>query len=83
MYKLDTSFPQIAVSAKHHKVPFFIAAPWTSIDLNIPDGNAIVIEERPSQEMTHIAGVHVAASGEMGKFQTFKMLAQSFTLRVR
>lgn len=54
---------QIAVSAKHHKVPFFIAAPWTSIDLNIPNGDAIVIEQRSSHEMTHVAGVHVAAEG--------------------
>lgn len=54
---------QIAVSAKHHKVPFFVAAPWTSIDLDIPNGDAIVIEQRPSQEMTHVAGVHIAASG--------------------
>ncbi|KAL1460691.1 hypothetical protein WDU94_012648 [Cyamophila willieti] len=54
---------QIAVAAKHHKVPFFVAAPWTSIDMNIPNGDSIVIEQRPSQEMTHVAGIHVAASG--------------------
>uniref|UniRef100_A0A8D8LVE2 Methylthioribose-1-phosphate isomerase n=2 Tax=Cacopsylla melanoneura TaxID=428564 RepID=A0A8D8LVE2_9HEMI len=54
---------QIAVAAKHHNVPFFVAAPWTSIDLNIPNGDAIVIEQRPSGEMTHVAGIHVAASG--------------------
>lgn len=54
---------QIAVSAKYHNVPFFVAAPWTSIDVNIPNGEAIVIEERPNREMTHVGDIHIAASG--------------------
>uniref|UniRef100_A0A6P4ENT9 Methylthioribose-1-phosphate isomerase-like n=1 Tax=Drosophila rhopaloa TaxID=1041015 RepID=A0A6P4ENT9_DRORH len=43
---------QIAVVAKHHGVPFYVAAPLTSIDLAIPSGDHIIIEERPDREMT-------------------------------
>jgi len=54
---------QIAVLAKHHKVPFYIAAPFTSIDAEIPSGDSIVIEERPEKEMTHIGDQQIAAEG--------------------
>lgn len=45
---------QIAISCKHHGIPFFIAAPTTSIDLALKSGADIVIEERPAEEVTHI-----------------------------
>jgi len=54
---------QIAVLAKFHGVPFFVAAPLTSIDLDTPSGDGIVIEERPAVEMTHVGGKQIAASG--------------------
>lgn len=54
---------QIAVVCKHHNVPFYIAAPLTSIDLNIPSGDQIVIEERPDRELTHVGGQRIAAPG--------------------
>ncbi|KAE8746043.1 hypothetical protein FOCC_FOCC007166 [Frankliniella occidentalis] len=54
---------QIAVLAKYHGVPFFVAAPLTSIDLDTPNGDRIVIEERPAMEMTHVGGQQIAASG--------------------
>jgi len=44
---------QIALSAKYHGVPFFVAAPSTSIDLKLDSGKDIVIEERSSSEITH------------------------------
>lgn len=52
---------QIAVTAKYHNVPFYIAAPFTSIDKNLPTGKEIVIEERPEKEMTHVANIRIAA----------------------
>uniref|UniRef100_A0A1B6E498 Methylthioribose-1-phosphate isomerase n=1 Tax=Clastoptera arizonana TaxID=38151 RepID=A0A1B6E498_9HEMI len=52
---------QIAVVAKHHSVPFYVAAPLTSIDFTISSGEEIVIEERPSKEMTHVASVRISA----------------------
>lgn len=54
---------QIAVVAKYHNVPFYIAAPLTSIDLKIPSGDQIVIEERPDREMTHVGEHRIAANG--------------------
>lgn len=54
---------QIAVTAKHHGVPFYVAAPLTSIDLETLNGDRIVIEERPAVEMTHVGGQPIAASG--------------------
>lgn len=49
--------------AKHHDVPFYVAAPFTSIDLKIPSGDHIVIEERPDREMTHVGEHRIAAPG--------------------
>ncbi|KAI9581160.1 hypothetical protein GQX74_011700 [Glossina fuscipes] len=54
---------QIAVIARHHDVPFFVAAPLTSIDLQIPSGDHIIIEERPDREMTHVGEHRIAAPG--------------------
>lgn len=54
---------QIAVVAKYHNVPFYIAAPLTSIDLKIASGDQIVIEERPDREMTHVGEHRIAAQG--------------------
>uniref|UniRef100_A0A1L8DS03 Putative translation initiation factor n=1 Tax=Nyssomyia neivai TaxID=330878 RepID=A0A1L8DS03_9DIPT len=56
---------QIAVVAKHHGVPFYIAAPLTSIDLKISCGDHIIIEERPDREMTHVGEHRIAAPGIM------------------
>ncbi|CAH1979907.1 unnamed protein product [Acanthoscelides obtectus] len=54
---------QMAVLAKYHGVPFFVAAPLTSVDLKVPSGDHIVIEERPDREMTHIGEHRIAAKG--------------------
>lgn len=54
---------QIAILANFHSIPFYIAAPFTSIDKTIQSGDQIVIEERPEKEMTHIGDFQIAASG--------------------
>jgi methylthioribose-1-phosphate isomerase len=51
---------QIAVLAKENKVPFYIAAPISTFDLSIPDGEHIPIEERSAAEVTHLKGVRIA-----------------------
>jgi methylthioribose-1-phosphate isomerase len=51
---------QIAVLAKENNVPFYIAAPISTLDLSIPDGDHIPIEERSSAEVTQIQGVRIA-----------------------
>lgn len=54
---------QVAVLAKENGVPFYVAAPLSTIDLAIPDGDHIPIEERASEEVTHLAGTRVVAEG--------------------
>ena len=51
---------QIAVLAKENNVPFYIAAPVSTFDLSIPDGDHIPIEERSAAEVTHLQGVRIA-----------------------
>src|SRR5579863_9243106 len=51
---------QIAVLAREHGVPFYIAAPVSTFDLTLPDGDQIPIEERSSEEVTHILGMRIA-----------------------
>ena len=51
---------QIAVLAKENNVPFYIAAPVSTFDLSIPDGDHIPIEERAASEVTHLQGVRIA-----------------------
>ncbi len=50
----------MAVLANEHKVPFYVAAPISTLDLSIPSGESITIEERPAEEVTHLAGMRVA-----------------------
>lgn len=51
---------QIAVLAKENGVPFYVAAPVSTLDLTIPSGERIPIEERPAQEVTTLRGVRIA-----------------------
>jgi methylthioribose-1-phosphate isomerase len=46
----------VAVLAKEHGIPFYVAAPISTVDLDCPSGNEIPIEKRNIQEVTHIAG---------------------------
>lgn len=54
---------QLAIAAAHHGIPFFVAAPTTSIDLELARGEDIVIEERAAEELTHVGGSRIAAEG--------------------
>jgi methylthioribose-1-phosphate isomerase len=51
---------QMAVLAKENNVPFYIAAPVSTFDLSIPSGEHIPIEERSSEEVTHLQGIRIA-----------------------
>ena len=50
----------VAVLAKEHGIPFYVAAPTSTVDLNTPDGSKIPIEQRASTEVTHLAGKQIA-----------------------
>jgi methylthioribose-1-phosphate isomerase len=53
----------VAVLAKEHGIPFYVAAPFSTIDLETPDGSKIPIEQRNAAEVTHIAGKPIAPEG--------------------
>jgi methylthioribose-1-phosphate isomerase len=52
----------VAVLARHHRIPFYVAAPSSTIDASIPSGEAIVIEERDPSEVRGVAGRQTAPS---------------------
>jgi methylthioribose-1-phosphate isomerase len=53
----------VAVLAGAHGVPFYVAAPWSTIDARCADGSSIPIEERSAAEVTQIAGIDIAPAG--------------------
>jgi len=53
----------LAILAKEHGIPFYVAAPWSTIDFAIPDGSHIPIEERGSREVTHVGSNQLAPEG--------------------
>lgn len=61
----------VAVLARHHGIPFYVAAPLSTIDPQAPNGSAIVIEERHSDEVTSFAGFPIAPEGVKVKNPAF------------
>ena len=53
----------VAIAAKYHNIPFYVAAPLSTIDTSIKSGDEIVIEERSREEVTHINGKTICAEG--------------------
>jgi len=53
----------LAVLAKENKIPFYIAAPVSTIDISLKSGGQIPIEERKAEEVTHFQGVTIAPDG--------------------
>lgn len=53
----------LAVLSRWHRVPFYVAAPTSTIDLDIASGKEIPIEERPEEEVTHVGGRRMTPSG--------------------
>ncbi|MFY9744637.1 MAG: S-methyl-5-thioribose-1-phosphate isomerase [Acidobacteriaceae bacterium] len=53
----------VAVLAKEHGIPFFVAAPWSTIDLKTATGDSIPIEKRPEIEVTHHGGKQLTPHG--------------------
>jgi methylthioribose-1-phosphate isomerase len=55
----------VAVLAREHQIPFYVAAPLSTIDLGTLDGASIPIEERNAREVSHIGGSQMAATGAL------------------
>jgi methylthioribose-1-phosphate isomerase len=60
---------QLAISAQYHDIPFLVAAPTTSIDLNTASGIGIEIEERPPHELVTVRGPVVSKNQEVHKHE--------------
>jgi methylthioribose-1-phosphate isomerase len=53
----------VAILAREHGIPMYIAAPFSTVDMETPDGSGIPIEQRPATEVTHVAGKQIAPTG--------------------
>jgi methylthioribose-1-phosphate isomerase len=53
----------VAVLAKEHGIPFYVAAPFSTVDLETPDGSLIPIEQRSAAEVTHFFGKQITPDG--------------------
>jgi methylthioribose-1-phosphate isomerase len=68
----------VAVLAHEHGLPFYVAAPASTIDLATPDGRHIPIEERDAREVTHIGSSRVAAEGAAVRNPAFDVTPNRF-----
>jgi methylthioribose-1-phosphate isomerase len=53
----------LAVLSKWHRLPFYIAAPTSTVDVSLPTGREIPVEERASEEVTHFRGTRITPKG--------------------
>jgi len=53
----------VAILAKEHGIPFYVAAPWSTIDLATTNGDGIPIEQRAAIEVTHHGGKQLTPHG--------------------
>ncbi len=53
----------LAVLAREHEIPFYVAVPLSTIDMSLASGAEIIIEERPASEVTHVHGHRMAPEG--------------------
>lgn len=67
----------LAVIARYHKVPFYVAAPTPTIDMKTRDGGEIVIEERSTEEVTFVNGCRIAPVGVKVRHPAFDVTPAS------
>jgi len=68
----------LAVLAREHAIPFYVAAPFSTVDLTTPDGEHIPIEQRPAREVTHFAGQPIAPEGVQVENPAFDVTPQRY-----
>jgi methylthioribose-1-phosphate isomerase len=68
----------VAILAKEHGIPFYVAAPWSTIDMTIPDGSHIPIEERGSREVTHVGSNQLAPAGAVVRNPVFDVTPHKY-----
>jgi methylthioribose-1-phosphate isomerase len=68
----------VAVLAHENGIPFYVAAPLSTIDMSLASGEQIPIEERSSDEVTHLAGVAVAPANVQARHPAFDVTPQRY-----
>ena len=68
----------VAVLAKEHGIPFYVAAPWSTIDLATADGSGIKIEERNAREVTHVGSNQLVPEGAKVRNPSFDVTPCKF-----
>jgi methylthioribose-1-phosphate isomerase len=72
----------VAVLAREHDIPFYVAAPISTVDLNTPDGSHIPIEERNDREVTHVGSFRVTPEGARIRNPAFDVTPAKFVTAI-
>ena len=72
----------VAVLAREHEIPFYVAAPWSTVDMNTPNGEQIPIEQRSHKEVTHHAGKQVAPDGVLVENPAFDVTPNKYVTAI-
>src|SRR5262249_19160754 len=72
----------VAVLAKEHGIPFYVAAPWSTVDMSTPTGEQIPIEKRSHLEVTHYADKQVAPDGVEGENPAFDVTPHKYVTAI-
>ncbi len=72
----------VAVLAKENGVPFYVAAPVSTLDLSLPSGDRIPIEQRPTAEVTHVFGVPLAPEGACAENPAFDVTPNRYVTAI-
>jgi methylthioribose-1-phosphate isomerase len=72
----------LAILATAHGIPFYVAAPTSTIDLSVPSGAEIPIEERDPSEVTHFRGVQIAPSGVRAAHPAFDVTPHRYVTAI-
>jgi methylthioribose-1-phosphate isomerase len=72
----------VAVLAKAHGIPFYVAAPFSTVDFETPDGSRIPIEHRSSREVTHLAGQQIAPDGVVVENPAFDVTPNAYVTAI-
>lgn len=72
----------VAVLAREHGIPFYVAAPISTVDLATPDGSRIPIEERNSREVTHVGSARLTPEGARVRNPAFDVTPSRFVTAI-
>ena len=72
----------VAVLAREHGIPFYVAAPLSTVDLNTPDGSGIPIEERNAKEVTHLGPARLTPEGAKVRNPAFDVTPHKYVTAI-